>query len=161
VSIAADLAAFEEFSRHRHTMTMMPRLWSAFLLPSPHGLSWSVFPFADSSSPHIPDLQGVYAFLIVPGVADLSVSYLMYVGETTRTLRQRFAEYLVEAASDRIRPKLIRVLAQYPDHLLFACAALPAGVVPKDIEDRLIEAFLPPCNDQVPASVRRVMRMFE
>lgn len=30
----------------------------------------------------------------------------------------------------------------------------------KEIEDELINAFIPPCNDQYPAEISRVMRAF-
>ncbi len=154
-----DLLAVDEMMRHSHHMIMVPRLWSALSLGQT--LSWSVFPFNDSSRSLIPNEQGVYAFLVVPSIAgNLNVSYLMYIGETDRTLRQRFGEYLLEAGSDRIRPKLLRVLPLYPDHLLFVCAPLPTGVVPKNVESSLIEAFLPPGNEQVPATVRRPRKAF-
>jgi len=91
---------------------------------------------------------------------NLNVSYLMYIGETERTLRDRFGEYLLEARSDKIRPKLLRILPLYPDHLVFACAPLPLGIVPRDLESALIEAFLPPGNDDVPATVRRPRKAF-
>src|SRR5688572_24934743 len=104
---------------HSHTMVMMPKLWTAYSGPTPP-LSWSAFPFKDASRRHIPDAAGVYAFLVAPNIAgNLNVSYLMYVGETERPLRDRFGEYLREAQEDRIRPKLLRVLPLYPDHLLF------------------------------------------
>lgn len=154
-----DLLAVDEMTRHSHEMIMVPRRWSSLSLQQT--LSWSVFPFNDGSRSLIPDQQGVYAFLILPGVAgDLNVSYLMYLGETGRTLRERFGEYLVEARSDKIRPKLLRILPLYPDHLVFACAPLPANIVPKDVESALIEALLPPGNDDVPATVRRPRKAF-
>jgi hypothetical protein len=71
----------------------------------PVNLSWSLYPFSEASRDQIPQQQGVYAFLIVPAIAgNLSVAYLMYIGETDRTLRTRFGEYLREARSERIRP---------------------------------------------------------
>ncbi len=154
-----DLLVSDEMMRHRHDMVMLPRLWNAFSIGQ--ALTWSVFRFNENSRVLIPNQQGVYAFLIAPGIAgDLNVSYLMYIGETERPLRTRFAEYLREAQSDQIRPKLLRILPLYPDHLLFACAPLPSGVVPKDVEAALIEAFLPPGNDQLPATIRRPRRAF-
>ena len=154
-----DLLASDEMMRHSHQMIMVPRLWS--LLPSGPSLSWSLFAFNDGSRSLIPEQQGVYAFLVAPGCAgDLNVSYLMYIGETGRTLRERFGEYLLEARSDKIRPKLLRILPLYPDHLVFACAPLPSNIVPRDVESALIEALLPPGNDDVPATVRRPRKAF-
>ena len=154
-----DLLQSDEMMRHTHHMVMVPSLWTGFSVFQ--SLSWSVFPFSESSRNSVPDQQGVYAFLVVPGIAgDLNVSYLMYLGETERPLRVRFGEYLLEAQSDTIRPKLLRILPLYPDHLLFACAPLPSGVAPKDVETALITAFLPPGNDQLPATIRRGRKAF-
>ena len=153
-----DLLAVDEMMRHSHEMIMLPRLWSSLSLQQ--SLSWSTFPFNDSSRSLIPDQQGVYAFLILPKIGDLNVSYLMYIGETCRTLRERFGEYLLEARSDKIRPKLLRILPLYPDHLVFSCAPLPTDIVPKNVESALINAFLPPGNDDVPATVRRPRKAF-
>lgn len=155
-----DLAASDELMRHSHTMILMPRLWSSFTAGSTTTLSWTALPFRDSFRSQVPDEPGVYAFLIVPGTGNLHVSYLMYIGRTSRTLRKRFAEYLHEARSRAIRPKLLRILPLYPDHLLFACAPLPSNVVAKDVESALLEAFMPPGNDQVPASVSRPRKAF-
>lgn len=154
-----DLDASDEMMRHSHKMVMVPRLWSALTIPS---LSWTAYPFKDASQSQVPAQPGVYAFMIVPNVAgDLNISCLMYIGETGRTLRERFSEYLREARSQRIRPKLLRILPLYPDHLFFACAPLPSNVSSRDVEAALLEAFLPPGNDQVPASVRRARKAFE
>ena len=154
-----DLAAVDEMNRHTHEMVMVPRFWTSFSSGATPALSWSTFPFKDTSRSKIPEQPGVYAFLIAPTIAgDLNVSYLMYIGETERTLRDRFGDYLLEAKSDRIRPKLLRILPLYPDHLLFACAPVPAGVLPKEVESALLDAFLPPGNDQVPATVRRARK---
>jgi hypothetical protein len=159
VSQYTDLIAVDEMMRHSHQMVMVPRMWSSMSLGLP--LSWSLFPFNNSSRSSIPNEHGVYAFLVVPNIAgNLNVSYLMYIGETERPLRQRFGEYLRETSSDTIRPNLLRILPLYPNHLVFACAPLPANIVPKDVEAALIEAFLPPGNDQVPASVRRPRKAF-
>lgn len=157
----ADLLAGDEMRRHTHEMIMMPKFWSIYdSLPGPP-LSWSVFPFNDASRVHVPDQPGVYAFLVEPGVAgNLNVSYLMYIGMTERTLRARFSEYLTEAKSDRIRPKLLRILPQYTTHLRFACAVLPEGVAPAEVEVALLDAFVPPGNDRVPATVARIRKAF-
>jgi hypothetical protein len=156
-----DLVATSEMMLHSHTMVMMPKLWTAYVGPTPQ-LSWSTFPFKEASRNQIPDAPGVYAFLVLPNIAgNINVSYLMYVGETERPLRERFGEYLREAKEDRIRPKLLRVLPLYPDHLVFACATTPVGIPPKDVESALLAAFVPPGNDQIPAIVRRARKAFQ
>jgi hypothetical protein len=126
-----DLVATGEMMLHSHKMVMLPTLWAAFKADPTPTLAWAAFPFKDSSRASVPHAPGVYAFLVVPSIAgDLNVSYLMYIGETERTLRSRFAEYIREAQEDKIRPKLLRILPLYPEYLMFACASVPAGVSP-------------------------------
>lgn len=148
-----------EFGPHQHRMFLVPRLWDEYPATTP--LNWSSYPFGAGSKPLVPDLPGVYAFLIVPGIAgNLNVSYLMYVGKTDRPLRQRFAEYLLEATSDQVRPKLVTTLALYPKHCHFACAPVPAGVDPEAVEAELLAAYVPPGNDRLPAKVSRIVKAF-
>ena len=157
-----DVAVGTEMVLHHHTMIMVPAWWSAFSAGTTPALTWSVFPFKDASRTKIPNVPGVYAFLVVPNIAgNLSVSYLMYIGKTDRPLRQRFGEYMLEAKSDRIRPNLLRILPRYPDHLVFACAETPAGIAPKNVETALLRAFVPPCNDQLPATILRAKKAFK
>ena len=147
---------------HHHTMIMVPAWWAAFSASATPPLAWSLFPFQDASRTQVPNAPGVYAFLIVPNIAgNLNVSYLMYIGKTDRPLRQRFGEYLFEAKSDRIRPNLLRILPRYPNHLVFACATTPAGTAPQDVEAALLRAFVPPCNDQLPATIQRAKKAFK
>jgi hypothetical protein len=142
-------------------MVMVPTLWAAYVGPTPP-LAWVTLPFKDSSRPSVPDAPGVYAFLVVPNIAgNLNVSYLMYIGKTDRPLRRRFVEYLREAQSNKIRPKLLRVLPLYSDHLVFACATTPTGTSPKDVEAALLTAFSPPGNDQIPGTVGRARKAFQ
>jgi hypothetical protein len=84
----------------------------------------------------------------------------MYVGMTNRPLRQRFSEYLQERDSDHIRPKLLRILPLYGEHLFFAFAAAPSGHTPEAIEAQLLAAFIPPGNDQINAHVNRIRKAF-
>jgi len=144
---------------HTHQMVMWPKLWKQLRLSV--ALEWSHYPFSAASAQSIPDQPGVYAFLIKPSEAgSLGAAYLMYIGETERGLRTRFKEYLLESASERIRPKLLRILPLYTGYLEFACAPVPSLVTPRDVETTLIGAFLPPGNDKIESSIGRTRKAF-
>jgi hypothetical protein len=84
----------------------------------------------------------------------------MYIGKTDRNFRDRFREYLRERDSGQIRPKLLKILPQYPGHLFFAYAEVPVGHSPKDVETALLHAFVPPGNDQLDAEFTRADKAF-
>jgi hypothetical protein len=144
---------------HKHEVILWPHLWlSLQLLPA---LTWTVVPFSPQSSQSIFQEPGVYAFLVRPQTQFLlETSYLMYVGMTDRPLRRRFREYIRERDSGRIRPKLLRILPLYGEHLFFAFARVPTGHTPGGIEAQLLSAFVPPGNDQINAHVNRIRKAF-
>jgi hypothetical protein len=144
---------------HRHEVILWPEMWTPLqMLPT---LTWTVVPFSPLSKASIVRAPGVYAFIIRPQTPLLLVtSYLMYVGMTDRPLRQRFSEYLKERDSGQIRPKLLRILPLYGEHLFFAFASVPAGHTPASVEAQLLAAFIPPGNDQINAHVNRVRKAF-
>src|SRR5215471_10846852 len=101
---------------YTHSFVLWPDRWQGSSLAVE--LTWNTVPFDPTATEQVAQLPGVYAFLIRPqNTCNLAFSYLMYVGMTERTLRERFGEYLHEKDSDKIRPKLLRVLPLYPGHL--------------------------------------------
>ena len=154
-----DLISGAMLTTHRHEVVLWPERWAALQLPA--NLTWTVLPFSPQSAPTISDSAGVYAFLVRPQCAlTLETSYLMYVGKTDRQLRQRFREYLRERDSGQIRPKLLRILPLYGQHLFFAFAPIPMGYTTTAIESALLTAFIPPGNDQIDAHVNRIRKAF-
>lgn len=144
---------------HTHEHILWPQKWAQLVLPA--GLTWTVVPFRATSAPAIATVPGVYAFIIRPQTPlTLSTSYLMYIGKTDRALRARFREYLREQTSDAIRPKLLRILPLYGDHLFFAFSPTPTGATPQVVEQALLTAFIPPGNDRIDAQVNRIGKAF-
>jgi len=155
-----DLINGETLVRHTHSITLWREKWEELILPA--GLVWSLVPFAAESASDVSNLPGVYAFLIRPQTSlSLDTSYLMYIGKTDRPLLQRFRDYLRERDSDSIRPKLLRILPLYGPHLFFAFAPSPEGTSPREIEQALLSAFIPPGNDQIDAQVHRIRKAFQ
>ena len=147
-------------SGHRWSFVLWPQQWEA------HNLSdlfnWEIHPFKREQIDEIPREPGIYSFVVQPGIANYPYcSYLMYVGMTERPLRERFREYFSEKynAIDG-RPKIVKLLNVYQDYLHFCCLTIAETERIKEIEDELLNAFIPPCNDQYPTEISRVMKAF-
>src|SRR5437762_135071 len=96
------------FTRH---FKLVPRRWKDYAYA--RVLTWHRLPFTARSAASIPNLPGVYAFFITPGVPDgLNASYLMYIGETER-LRTRFGQYIHRESGPRARAKLYEFFKKY------------------------------------------------
>jgi excinuclease UvrABC nuclease subunit len=149
----------KEAKFHTHKLILWPARWQAYKCRA--SLRWQVFPFDESIANQIPDQPGVYAFCIQPNVADLDASYVMYIGKTERSLRTRFREYLREAQSPSGRPRLTDMLLNpYRSFLYFICAVLNPQTIPGEIEEDLLDTFMPPMNTELPAEVRQIVNAF-
>jgi hypothetical protein len=150
----------DQLIAHRYTFFLWPQKWSAYNLSDQ--FDWEIHPFQPDQVENIPSEPGVYSFVIQPGIASHPYClYLMYIGKTNRTLRERFREYLREREDPDGRPKIVRLLNKYQGYTHFCCSAIEKKERIGDIEDALINALLPPCNDQFPAEVRRTIGAFQ
>lgn len=145
---------------HDYTFFLWPRQWAAYNLLDL--FNWEIHPFQQDKVDEIPIEPGIYSFIIQPGIAGHPhCSYLMYVGMTERPLRERFKEYFREKQNiERGRPKILKLLHVYQDYLHFCCSAITETERIEEIEDALVNAFIPPCNDQYPAEISRPMKAF-
>lgn len=146
---------------HRYTFSLWPQQWVAYNLPDL--FRWEIHPFQRDQTENIPSKPGIYSFVIQPGIAaHPSCSYLMYIGKTARTLQQRFREYFREQQNvAEGRPKILALLNQYQNYLYFCCSVIADTERIGEIEDALISAFIPPCNDQLPAAINRIAKGFQ
>ncbi len=149
----------DQLKAHQYKFSLWPRAWAAYNLPDP--FKWEIYPFQQDQIDNIPSQPGIYSFVIQPGIASHSnCSYLVYIGRTERTLRVRFREYLREQNKREGRPKIVRLLNKYQDYLYFCCSVIAETERITEIEEALINAFLPPCNDQFSAEMSRVIGAF-
>lgn len=149
----------EKAKAHTHQFTLWPDRWRGCNLRS--SLSWNTYAFSEEAVSSIPEKPGVYAFLIQPRVANnLNTSYLIYIGMTDRTLRERFKEYLGEIKNKSGRPKIVYWFESYADYIYFSCTPVDPPDTLERLEEELIKAFIPPANDMIPADVGRVVRAF-
>jgi hypothetical protein len=128
-------------------LCLHPPSWSAF--KSATDLDWEWIKYEDDKS-SVPDTRGVYAFVVEPdleGVFPVLVPF--YVGETGdkngRTLRDRYAEYLVNKQRICERHGIHYMLNKWCSHLYFYFAEVADTTIRlKSLEASLNDALLPP-----------------
>ena len=152
---------YMELSPYERDFILSPKQWVTYSLPD--SFNWEIHPFQPDQVEKIPSKPGIYSFVIQPGIAaHPHCSYLMYVGKTERTLRERFREYFDEEKDvETGRPKLVIMFDLYQGYVHFCCAVVMDTNRIKKIEEALLKAFIPPCNDQYPAEIRRSMKAFQ
>lgn len=148
------------------TFYLLTREWKNYKLPDL--FNWEICPFQSNQRQHIPAESGIYSFTIQPDIASYpSCSYLMYIGiargrsgHPGRTLQKRFSDYLYAQNNPSARPKILRLLNKYKGYLHFCYSVIYERERLKEIEDALIQAFYPPCNDQYPGELNRAVGAF-
>lgn len=124
-------------------------------------LNWEITSFIDNGWGKVPENPGVYCFFVQPEKANLfDTSYLIYIGKTDRTLRIRYREHYRDMQNNRIRPKLYPYLVQYAPYIKFCFAIVEPPNSPFDIEQHLINSFLPPANPQVRGELGDIVNAF-
>lgn len=145
----------DQVASHRTSFILMPSKWQ--LYQSTH--QWTMHKCDKSLKGQVPDMSGIYTFLIQPGIASHpSTSYLMYVGKAS-SLRTRFGQYFSERSRTTGRPNIIFLFNKYPNHLWFCYTLIPKPQL-GSIETDLISAFMPPFNDQIQAKAKKGIRAF-
>lgn len=147
-----------DFSRHKRSFILSPTQWKQFKLAT--SLTWEQQPLCVSNEAFVPEKRGVYAHSISLSMANMPptnyVTYVGLVGDRKKTgpkgdkrhLRQRFREYLKEM--DTLgRPLVWEMLHKYKGFLLFHYAEVADYAVSlHQIETALLDAILPPCNQE-------------
>lgn len=145
----------DEVAVHRMTFILMPKKWQTY--QSSH--QWNIRKCELIEKPNIPDVSGIYTFLVRPGIADHpSCSYLMYVGKAT-SLRTRFGQYFSERNRETGRPNIIHLFSKYPSNLWFCYTEVPKLQL-STVENALIDALMPPLNDQIQGRAKKGKRAF-
>ena len=141
-----------------YTFYLLTRNWQSYNLSD--SFAWESHPFQKDQLKHIPSESGIYSFVIQPAIALYpACSYLMYIG-LTGCLRKRFSDYLYEQNNPFGRPKILRLLNKYKGYLHFCYSIVNERERLKEIEDALIKAFYPPCNDKYPVELNRAKGAF-
>ncbi len=155
MSVVDILDEQDEFKANRITFALWRRKWQEYR--DVCALDWRLHLLNARERSSIPDESGIYTLLIQPGIANHpACSYLIYVGKST-SLRRRFGEYLGSEKRETGRPKVFRLLNRYPDHTWFCFSLVPLADL-DDVEEALLNAYIPPANDRLPAEVSKVVR---
>lgn len=135
---------------------LSPIQWSACAVPV--SLSWTIDRYSTLlANPNLlpDDKQGVYAFIIKPGLPFLTdASYVMYIGKAERqSFRDRFKQYIREKDRAKGRVAIKKLLKLWDDHLWYMYAEVANISDIERVEDELLAAFMPPGNNKFRAGI--------
>ena len=147
------VASQDEYRKHVWPICMWPMQWATCSLT----LDWHDVTLDNTRKSDVPNTTGLYSLVVQPRVAGHPrCSYLMYVGKAVN-LRKRFGQYLTR---ERLRrPKIIRLLEMYAGYIVFCYSRVEHDEL-KTMEDRLLSAFIPPCNSQFKGVVQGAQGAF-
>jgi len=123
---------------------------------------WQEVKFLDDSSETLHnsmstlpnDNGGIYVFVVKPNIIPNVHQYILYVGRARcnerQNLRKRCREYLNDT-----RPKINLMREYWGKHLYIMYLPLSDNHIIDKLENELIRAIFPPCNDKYPDKVVR------
>lgn len=137
---------------HIRKFLLYPDFWEE---PDNHiniDLNWRKLKFTPENVNKIPELHGLYCFVIKPEIPNFfETNYLLYVGETQRTLKIRYKEYLRDQKGEgKPRPKVYEMLNLYRDYLHFYYAEMEEVSAIEENETKLLNTFVPAINTKIP-----------
>lgn len=134
--------------KFRKTFILSPEQWQLLNIPR---LEWNNVKFSRENHEQIPQVRGIYLFMIKNDTVLLpphgSIAYVGLTGDDReRTLNDRYSDYL----RDQSRPKRIHIyelLNKWRDNIYFYFAAIPDRAVSLSvIETNLLDSLIPPYN---------------
>jgi hypothetical protein len=120
-------------------------------------LTWKSLKFVKTNLQKVPEQKGIYCFISKPKTSNFfETRYLFYIGKTTRTLKTRYSEYLRDLeGKGKPRPRVFEMLKLYDGYLYFYYTEIANNNDIGDVEDKLINTFIPHINTDIPiASIR-------
>jgi excinuclease UvrABC nuclease subunit len=135
-------------------------LWPAQWAKLPAGLlpTWRSLKYDSSNFHLLPSQPGVYAFVLKPGVANLDLAYLLYVGKAAnQTLSQRCPQYLAELRARKPRMEILDMFLSWGAFLHLCFTPTADGTQATALERQLLEAWTPPMNKDLPAGLSAVV----
>lgn len=141
---------------------MREHIWDFLLFPNywvdpnnsiPIVLNWNEVPFDVGQINNVPNNQkGIYCFVVKPTISQMfETRYLFYVGKTTRNFRDRYNEYLRDAAGrGKPRPKVFSMLRLWNGYLHFYYTSIPNNLNISTCEKRYLNTLVPKVNTDIP-----------
>ena len=129
------------------SMILSPTRWSNYNNPTP--LNWQRIKFVQENLDRVPDdAFGIYTFIVDAGVANHPhCSYLLYLGKAEKqSLRDRIRQYFYEPNNPKGRGPIQDMILNWHTHLYVCFARVENTSTIDDLENSLLEAFIPPMN---------------
>lgn len=159
-SIQARRKITEDLRKYNvQSIVLSPNRWETF--KSGLNLDWKLVKFKLGSIEDIPDDKfGVYSFVVEPGIANHPrCSYLLYIGKAeVQMLRDRLKQYFYEPSNPKGRGPIQDMIIDWPDHLFVCYAVVEDTTIIDDLENSLVEAFVPPLNQQYRGELGQAVR---
>ncbi|WP_460570914.1 GIY-YIG nuclease family protein [Flaviaesturariibacter terrae] len=147
-----DFAKEAEIIQHIKRFLLYPSFWEDSSKHFTYKCNWRSYKFTTSNSSKIPVRKGIYCFVIKPSIPNFfPTNYLFYVGQTKRTLNQRFKEYLNDQqGKGKPRKKVFKMLNLYKKNVYFYFTPVSNNTRIDEIEEKLLNVFVPHVNTQIP-----------
>ncbi|MBT3383073.1 MAG: hypothetical protein HN778_02645 [Prolixibacteraceae bacterium] len=115
-------------------------------------LDWQQKKFTNENVADIPEEKGLYCFVVKPEVPNFfETKYLFYIGQTKRTLRIRYGEYLSDQRGvGKPRNKIYEMLNLYRNNIYFYYAKIANADIIEENEEKLLNTFMPAINTKIP-----------
>lgn len=122
-------------------------------------LNWQSIQALQKNAALLPKTQGVYAFVVKPGIANLDwAGYILYIGKTeNQTFRVRYPQYFHEQNRDKPRSWVRRMFKFWPSRLYYYFAETTAADADK-AESELLKALMPPNNERFPGRLASIKK---
>ena len=151
-----------ELKEHRVAFVHSPVMWNQCIVPVVP--QWVSVKFGKEERDDVPmDQSGVYAFMLEPDFAGPpKAAYLMYIGKTTDSLRERYGRYLTRELNKKFGRTIIgRMLNRWYHHLRFYYAPIADKDSIKGIEETLLNACVPPYNQKFTGKAGKAIMAFK
>jgi hypothetical protein len=129
------------------SMILSPTRWASFNDPTP--LNWQRVKFDQQELHQVPDDEfGIYTFIVDAGVANHPhCSYLLYLGKAEdQSLRTRIRQYFYEPNNPKGRGPIQDMIIEWHPYLYLCFTPVADVSLIDDLENALLEAFVPPMN---------------
>ena len=150
----------DDLRKHRVAFTHSPKMWDNCSLPI--DLTWQSVEFRTGYNQYVPrDQRGIYAFMLEPVLNGPPKSaYLLYIGKTSRTFRERYDEYLYQELRRFGRTIIGRMLERWYGHVWFHYASIDDEGLINQVEETLLNSCIPPYNQRFTGRVGRAITAF-
>jgi hypothetical protein len=140
-------------------IVLSPNRWATY--QQNINFNWILIKFNKDNVNKIPDDKyGIYSFVVDPGIANHPrASSLLYIGKAQdQSLRKRITQYFHEPDNPKGRPPIQNMLIDWPDHLYVCFTVVDKVEEIENIEDALLNAFVPPINQTFKGELGKAVR---